>query len=157
MPSSTIVVLCPGTPSSSKLSEPRLPRMVASSTILIPSGQTLLPILSENIDWPFLLKSASNACPMASCSRMPDAPAPMTTCIWPPLGRTASKALSSPSVIFPASSVINAPVSISAPFRRLRDTFFWTLRLPLSATSMACTVVIGRVSYFISPKELYMR
>ena len=48
----------------------------------IPSEQIRLPILSEKIDCPFLLKSASKACPMASCSRIPDAPAPITTGIW---------------------------------------------------------------------------
>ena len=35
------------------------------------------------------LKSASKACPMASCNKIPEPPAPITTGISPPLGFTA--------------------------------------------------------------------
>ena len=109
------------------------------------------------MDWPFLLKSASNACPIASWRRIPEAPAPITTGISPPLGRLASKEASILPVISDTISPIRVSVSISAPVLKLLETFL-TIFFPFcSAVRDAWRVVIGRVSYFSSPNELYIR
>ena len=131
--------------------------MVPSSTMLMPLRHILCPSLPENIDCPLRMKSASNACPIASCSSIPEAPAPMTTGIFPPLGLLASNCASIPATALAARSSSRASSIISAPHLRLRDTLFVQLCPP--EVKMACRdmLPIGRVSETSSPSELYIR
>ncbi len=91
MPFSTSIVLPTGFPSSSTLMAPRAAASVPSSTMLTNLFATGLPIRSEKMEIPLRLKSASMPWPIASCRRIPDAPAPRTTGISPAGGVTASK------------------------------------------------------------------
>ena len=149
-------VFCPGTPSSSYPQAPLLLVRVPSSTTLTPFGHTLVPIFSENIDCPFLLKSASNACPMASWSNTPDGPAPITTLIWPPFGLMASKRSSMPLTASVAiSSISNGEIS-SAPILKLLDMLLFSVLPSCWNTTVTDRLPIGLVSQVISPNELYM-
>ena len=101
------------------------------------------------------MKSASKACPIASCSNMPDAPAPITTGIRPPFGRFASKAISrSLSTSAAISAAVGRP---SKPLRKLRLppplTF---LPLPSVNTADTAKLYIGLESQRSSPAELYI-
>ena len=79
------------------------------------------------MDCPLRLKSASNAWPIASCRRMPDAPAPITTLICPPAGLRASNIASIPLVASAATASMSSSVKNSAPILKLRDALLvWT-------------------------------
>ena len=149
-------VFWPATPSSSYLHAPLLKASVPSSTTLTPLGQICWPILSENMDWPFLLKSASNACPIASCRSTPDGPAPMTTAICPPFGLTASKRSSIPSAISAAISSAIAPLISSAPILKLLETLLFSDFPSCWNTAVTEMLPIGLVSHVNSPNELYI-
>ena len=103
------------------------------------------------------LKSASNACPMASCRSIPDAPAPMTTGILPPLGLRASNLASIPLTASAASSSRSSPVRSSSPWRKLLEAVLFSLRVPSLNITDAVTLPIGLASYVSSPYELNIR
>ena len=146
MPSLTMYVFCPRTPSSSKLTEPLLDGTVPSSTMEMLPSQIFCPILSEKTDCPFLLKSASNACPMASCSNIPEAPAPITTGICPPFGRLAANLSSIPSTMLSAISSSIASVSISVPALKALEVFLFSILPFWLNTAEAESTPIGLVS-----------
>ena len=143
-------------PSSSKLQAPLFPGMVPSSTMVMPLRQMRLPIFPLKTDWFFRMKSASNACPIASCSRIPDAPAPITTLIFPPFGLLAAKASSTPSTASAASSEIRASLSISAPARKLLLAELLILRPSEVKITVTAMLPMGRRSQQSSRRELYI-
>ena len=87
---------------------------------------------------------------------MPDAPAPITTGIRPPLGRRAANRSSMPCTASAAISSRSPSVSISAPARKLRETVLFSVFPPCWKMAVTETVPIGRVSYLSSFKELYI-
>ncbi len=124
--------------------------------MLIPLRQICSPSLPEKMDCPLRLKSASNACPIASCRRIPDAPAPITTGIRPPFGRLASNLASMPLTARLTMSSIRLSSIISGPLRRLLDTLLSSVLSP--CLKMVCTETLpnGRESDVSSPRELYI-
>ena len=137
--------------------EPLLNGIVPSSTIEMLSSQIFCPIFSEKTDWPFLLKSASKACPIASCSNIPEAPAPITTGICPPFGRLATKRSSIPASMLSAISSRSDSVSISVPARYALEVFLLSILPSWLNTTEADRIPIGLVSNVNSPKELNIR
>ncbi|MPM79135.1 hypothetical protein SDC9_126166 [bioreactor metagenome] len=104
-----------------------------------------------------LLKSASNACPIASCSRIPEPPAPITTGISPPSGRIAPNKNDALSTASFAISSIKSSDNISNPILKLRDDDEFSV-LPFSSIMhVAITDDIGRLSAASTPNELKNR
>ena len=94
---------------------------------------------------------------MASCSRIPEAPAAITTLICPPLGRRAANRSSMPFTASSERVAMSSSVSISAPVRQLRETLLFSTVAPCWKMTERDKLAIGRVSKAISPKELNMR
>ena len=80
-----------GVPSSSNVIDPRRSFKVPSSKTVTPFAAICLFIRLEKADVPFLLKSPSKPCPIASCSKMPGQPGPKTISITPAGAGTACK------------------------------------------------------------------
>ena len=124
--------------------------------MFMPLRHILLPILSVKIDCPLRLKSASNACPIASCRRIPEAPAPITTGMRPPFGLRAAKRSSIPATALSARSCSTSSVSISAPVIRLLETLLFSIASPCLNTTDTETLPIGLTSQVSSSRELYI-